>query len=73
MDEEIEEKLKEIYLFEIKVEFVDFRQYKILINIEGFELELTILYDVYSTLENNINSIVSKIDKSIPSLFKKGV
>ena len=71
MEEEIEEKLKEIYKFDIEVKFIDFRQYEIKgkIGIVGFTLP--ILYDSYSTMEVNISSIVTKIDNILPAIFKK--
>ena len=71
MDEEIEEKLKEIYKFDIEVNFIDFRQYEIKGKIENVEFTLPILYDSYSTIEVNISSIVTKIDNLLPTIFKK--
>jgi hypothetical protein len=71
MDDEIEEKLKEIYKFDIEVKFIDFRQYEIKGKIENVEFTLPILYDSYSTIEVNISSIVTKIDNLLPTIFKK--
>lgn len=71
MEEEIEEKLKEIYKFDLEVNFIDFRQYEIKGKIENVEFTLPILYDSYSTLEVNISNIVTKIDNLLPTIFKK--
>ena len=71
MEEEIEEKLKEIYKFDIEVKFIDFRQYEIKGKIGIVEFTLSILYDSYSTMEVNISSIVTKIDNILPTIFKK--
>ena len=71
MEEEIEDKLKEIYKFDLEVKFIDFRQYEIKGKIENYNFSLPILYDSYSTMEVNINSIVNKIDNILPTIFKK--
>ena len=71
MEEEIEEKLKEIYKFDLEVKFIDFRQYEIKGKIGKVRFTLPILYDSYSTLEVNISSIVTKIDNILPTIFKK--
>lgn len=71
MEEEIEEKLKEIYKFDLEVKFIDFRQYKIIGKIGIVEFTLPILYDSYSTMDANISSIVRKIDNILPDIFKK--
>lgn len=71
MEEEIEEKLKEIYKFDLEVNFIDFRQYEIKGKIGNVGFTLPILYDSYSTLEVNISSIVTKIDNILPTIFKK--
>lgn len=71
MEEEIEEKLKEIYKFDIEVNFIDFRQYEIKGKIGNVKFTLPILYDSYSILEVNISNIVSKIDNLLPTIFKK--
>lgn len=71
MEEEIEDKLKEIYKFDIEVKFIDFRQYEIKGKIEKVDFTLPILYDSYSTLDANISSIVRKIDNILPDIFKK--
>jgi len=71
MEEEIEEKLKEIYKFDLEVNFIDFRQYEIKGKIGIVAFTLPILYDSYSTLEVNISNIVTKIDNLLPTIFKK--
>ena len=71
MEEEIEEKLKKIYKFDLEVNFIDFRQYEIKGKIGNVEFTLPILYDSYSTIEVNISSIVTKIDNLLPTIFKK--
>ena len=71
MEEEIEEKLKEIYKFDLEVNFIDFRQYEIKGKIGNVGFTLPILYDSYSSIEVNISSIVTKIDNLLPTIFKK--
>ena len=71
MEEEIEEKLKEIYKFDLEVNFIDFRQYEIKGKIGNIGFTLPILYDSYSTIEVNISNIVTKIDNMLPTIFKK--
>ena len=72
MEDEIQDKLEEIYNFRIEVKFRDFRQYDIycrLDNEKGFLLP--ILYDARSTLEANITIIKGRIDAEIVKLFRR--
>lgn len=73
MEDEIQEKLNEIYNFKIKVEFLDFRKYKFIGEIDNKKkIEFIILYDVTSTIEANIHIISNKIDLELARLYKKG-
>ena len=72
MEEEIQDKLEEIYNFRIDVKFKDFRQYEIYAQIDHEKAFcISILYDAKSTLEANITNIRNKIDAEIVELFKR--
>lgn len=79
MEQEIEEKLKEIYKnIKIQINFIEFRKYEIITRIEhlGTEFESKIIYklDTSLTLDANISRIVNIIDnKIIIPFYKKGV
>lgn len=71
MNEEIKDKLEEIYIFPLDVEYVDFRQYKIYGQIDYQDFEIPYLYNVTITLDANVQNICEQIDKTIVSLFRK--
>ena len=72
MEDEIQDKLEEIYNFRIDVEFKDFRQYEVYARIDNEKAFcIPILYDVTLTLEANITNIKSKIDTEIVKLFRR--
>lgn len=78
MEGDIQDKLEEIYTFSIEVEWVQFRQYRIIGKIKdntfrdnSFRIYYT--YDVNFSFETNINSIKQKIDAEILKVFKKGI
>lgn len=72
MEDEIQDKLEEIYNFNIDVKFKDFRQYEVYARIDNEkEFCIPILYDVTLTLEANITNIRSKIDNEIVNLFRR--
>ena len=72
MEDEIQDKLEEIYNFRIDVKFKDFRQYEIYARIDNEKAFcVPILYDVSLTLEANITNIRSKIDAEIVELFRR--
>lgn len=72
MEDEIQDKLEEIYNFNIDVKFKDFRQYEIYGRIDSEKVFcILILYDVTLTLEANITNIRSKIDIEIVNLFRR--
>lgn len=73
MEEDIQEKLEEIYTFPIEVEWVQFRQYRIIGKIKDNTFKIYYTYDVNFSNETNINSIKQKIDVEILKLFKKGI
>ena len=73
MECDIQEKLKEIYTFSIEVEWVQFRQYKIICNVYGKTIKIYYTYDNKITTEYNIKSIELKIDAEILKIFKKEV
>lgn len=75
MEEEIEDRLQEIYEnIKIEVEFVDFRQYKIICKLhkteEAFDFIYT--YNVNFTKDYNISIICYNIDKKIIEYYKGG-
>ena len=74
MEDDIQEKLEEIYKFPIEVEWVQFRQYRITGKIKdnafkenSFRIYYT--YDVNFSVETNINSMKQKIDAEILKIF----
>ena len=73
MEDDIREKLEEIYTFPIEVEWVQFRQYRIIGKIKDITFKIYYTYDVNFSSETNINSIKQKIDVEILKLFKKGI
>lgn len=76
MELDIQEKLEEIYKYVLcKVEFIDFRQYKITIELDYLttkELkgELIYKYDAKSSFDYNITQIEQMIDRKIVNLLK---
>lgn len=73
MEDDIQEKLEEIYTFPIEVEWVQFRQYRIIGKIKDNTLRIYYTYDVNFSNETNINSMKQKIDAEILKIFKKGI
>lgn len=73
MEDDIQEKLEEIYTFPIEVEWVQFRQYRIIGKIKDNSFRIYYTYDVNFSNETNINSMKQKIDAEILKLFKKEV
>ena len=73
MEDDIQEKLEEIYTFPIEVEWVQFRQYRIIGKIKDNSFKIYYTYDVNFSNETNINSIKKKIDVEILNLFNKGI
>ena len=72
MEDEIQDKLEEIYNFRIDVKFKDFRQYEIFGQIDNEKAFcIPILYDARSTLEANITEIRNRIDAEIVELFRR--
>ena len=72
MEDEIEEKLNEIYNLYIDVKFTDSRLYDVYVKINSEKAFcIPFLYDARSTFEANIANIRSKIDKEIVNLFRK--
>ena len=72
MEDEIQDKLEEIYNFSIDVKFKDFRMYEIYCRIDHEkEFCILILYDAKSTLEANITNIRNRIDEEIVKLFRR--
>lgn len=72
MEDEIQDKLEEIYNFGIDVKFKDFRQYEIYGRIDNEKVFcISILYDATATLEANITEIRNRIDAEIVELFRR--
>lgn len=70
MEDEIQDRLEEIYNFSIDVKFKDFRQYDIYCRIDHEKAFcIPILYDAKSTLEANITNIKQKINSEIIELY----
>lgn len=74
MEQEILEELEKIYKnFKIEVEFIDFRKYKIMLEIDRKKCEFEYLYNVNFTKSYNISIICYKIDKLILQYYKREV
>lgn len=72
MEDEIQDKLEEIYNFRIDVKFKDFRQYEVYARIDNEKaFTISILYDARSTLEANITNIKNRIDAEIVDLYRR--
>lgn len=72
MEDEIQDKLEQIYNFRVDVKFKDFRQYEIYVKIESDKAFcIPILYDARSTLEANITQIRNRIDAEIVDLYRR--
>ena len=72
MEDEIQDKLEEIYNYRIDVKFKDFRQYEIYAQIDNEKaFDILILYDAMATLEANITNIKNRIDAEIVELFRR--
>lgn len=72
MEDEIQDKLEEIYNFGIDVKFKDFRQYEIYGQIDNEKMFcIPILYDARATLEANITEIRNRIDAEIVDLYRR--
>lgn len=72
MEEEIQDKLEQIYNFKVDVKFKDFRQYEVYARIESDKAFcIPILYDARSTLEANITQIRNRIDAEIVDLYRR--
>lgn len=74
MEDEIQDKLEEIYNFRIDVKFKDFRQYDVLCKIDNEkQFIIPFLYDARSTFEYNITLLKGRIEHEIIDLFKRKV
>lgn len=74
MEDEIQDKLEEIYNFRIEVKFKDFRQYDVLCKIDNEkQFIIPFLYDARSTFEYNITLLKGRIEHEIIDLFKRKV
>lgn len=74
MEEEIEEKLEQIYNVDIKVKFIDFSIYELFCYVNtNMYFTVRFKYDNKCTFDKNIQEISEKIDKKIIKFYKKGV
>ena len=73
MNEQIQDKLQEIYLFDLEVEWLSFRQYKILGFLAGKNIKIIYTYDANLSLDTNIGIIMQMIDRAILKVYKKEV
>lgn len=73
LEDNLQEKLEEIYNLDIKVTFQDFRLYEIVVTGQYKDIiKIVYQYDVRMTIDANIEQIVKKIDYEIAKIFKKG-
>ena len=73
MNEQIQDKLQNFHLFNIEVEWLSFRQYKIIGILAGKTIKIIYTYDAKLTLDANIGILIQMIDKEILKVFKKGM
>ena len=73
MNEQIQDKLATMYLFDIEVDWLSFRQYKILGFLAGKTIKIIYTYDAKLTLDANIGILIQMIDREILKVFKKGM
>lgn len=73
MNEEIQYKLQELYLFDIEVEWLSFRQYKVLGFLAGKTIKIIYTYDANLTTDANVGILIQMIDREILKVFKKGI
>ena len=73
MEDDMQDKLEEIYTFPIEVEWVQFRQYRIIGKIKDNSFKIYYTYEAHLTLDANIGILIQMIDKEILKLFKKGI
>lgn len=73
MNEQIQDKLQEIYLFDLEVEWLSFRQYKIYGFLAGKTIKIIYTYDANLSLDTNIGIIMQMIDREILKVYKKEV
>lgn len=72
MEEEIQDKLEEIYNTYIDVKYIQGKLFEIYVKIsEEKAFCIPFLYDKRGTLEANITELKNRIDKNIVDLFKK--
>lgn len=76
MEEQIQERLEELYksCIKIEVEYKDIRTYEIKINLltnETIESRIEYKYNVMYTLDSNIEEIKSLIDKEVIKFIKR--
>lgn len=76
MEEEIQERLEQVYksCIKIEVEYKDIRTYEININLltnETIESRIEYKYNVMYTLDSNIEEIKNLIDKEVIKSIKK--
>lgn len=73
MNEQIQDKLQEMYLFDIEVDWLSFRQYKILGFLAGKTIKIIYTYDAKLTLDANIGILTQMMDREILKVYKKGI
>lgn len=72
MEDEIQDKLEEIYNIYIDVKYIEGKLFEIYVKITKEKAFcIPFLYDKRGTLEANITEIKNRIDKNIVDLFKK--
>lgn len=73
MNEQIQDRLQEIYLFDIEIEWLSFRQYKVLGFLAGKTIKIIYTYDAKLTLDANLGILIQLIDREILKVYKKGI
>jgi len=74
MEQEIEEKLEQIYTDYIDVEFRDFGIYDVFLTLKGGkQIAVVFLFNAKMTMEANIRNLQMKIDGEILKLYKRSL
>ena len=72
MEDEIQDKLEEIYNIYIDVKYKDANLYEVFVKIiKDKAFCIPFLYDKRGTFEANITELKNRIDRNIVNLFKK--
>ena len=74
MEDEIQDKLENLYNLKFDVKFIEFRKYEIYVRIDyEHEFSFMYLYNAASTLDANVTWIRERIEREIINCYRKKV